>query len=123
MDWEFIILVVAGTVGYFHLLNIAKKRYVTALVRLHLETREQDSDGIPLKLEQFDKFCRFIVTPVPGMEFIASDIEGAVIKRVVIDELGGLEVICQLTITDTDNEFEQTCGHFTNEGWHKNHYM
>ena len=123
MDWELIILVIAGSIGYFHLLNIAKQRYVTALVKLHLESREQNSEGIPLKLEQFDKFCRFIVTPVPGMEFLASDVEGAIIKRVVIDELGGLEVICQLTITDADNEFAETCKHFTNQGWDKKRYV
>lgn len=123
MNWEFTILVVAGIVGYFHLLNTTKQRYLSAIVKLHLESREKDDEGIPLKLEQFDKLCRFIVTPVPGMEFLASDIEGPVIKRVIIDELGSLEVICQLVITDSENEFAQTCEHLANQGWHKKHYV
>ena len=122
MGWELTILVIAGIIAYFYLLKITKQKYITAIVKLHLETREQDSQGVPLKVERFDKPCCFVVTPVPGMEFLASDVEGAVIKRVVIDELGGLEVICQLTITDSTNEFAQTCEHFTNQGWHKKHY-
>ena len=122
MDWGLMILVISGIIAYLYLLKITKQKYITARVKLHLETREQDSQGVPLKLEQLDKFCHFIVTPVPGMEFLASDVEGAVIKRVVIDEIGGLEVICQLTITDSTNEFAQTCEHFTNQGWHKKHY-
>jgi|GEM_PF-4429857 len=123
MDWELTLLTVLGVIGYFHLLKTTKQGYVTAMVRLHLESRELDVDNTPSKLEEYDKFCRFIITPVPGMEFMASDIEGAIIRRVIIDELGGLEVICQLTITDSDNEFNDTCKHLASQGWNKKHYV
>lgn len=37
MDWESILIVVLVFIGYFHLLNTPKKRYITAFVKLHNE--------------------------------------------------------------------------------------
>lgn len=123
MNWEFTTLVIVGIVGYFHLLNTTKQRYVSAVVRLYIESQEKIDEDIPLKVTQFDKQCRFIITPTPGMGFLAADIGGSEIKRVIIDELGGLEVICHLVVTDSENEYAQTCEHLASKGWQKKHYV
>ena len=122
MNWESIAALILIFVGYSYLLSASKKRSVSGLVRLHVESREKN-DGVPIEMESFTKSCPFIVTPVPGMEFMPADIEYAVIKRVIIDEQGLLEVICLLEITTTDNEFLDTCKHLQIEGWHKKVYV
>jgi len=121
MNWETLGLLILVFIGYTHLLSTARKKSVSGLVKLHLESREKRDDGvIPEEIEVFSKSCPFIVTPVPGMEYLPADIEGAVIKRVIIDEQGLLEVICLLNISVEENEFQKTCEHLENQGWLKN---
>ncbi len=69
------------------------------------------------------KYTTFVMTPAPGMEYIAGGIEGAVIDRVLIDEHGFPSVMCQLTLADlsTDN-FNDTIEHLLKDGWHRTIY-
>ena len=98
MDWTTILILTVIAFGYMHLLKISKNRSVIGLVKLNVESSEMDESGdLPREFATFTKGCRFIITPVPGMEFKPSGIEGAVIKRVIIDE-GLIEVWCILTI-------------------------
>ena len=53
------------------------------------------------------------------MGFLASDIEGFVIKRAIVDELGGLEVICRLVVEDPDYSFKKTPDHLESQRWNK----
>jgi len=124
MNWDIISLLVVIFIGYSHLLSVVKKRSIYGIVKLHVETREKDNDNVyPIKSEIFTKGCRFIVTPVPGMEFMAADIEGAVIKRVIIDDKGLLELVCVLQLSSEDNEFNEMCDCLVDEGWHKKVYV
>jgi len=124
MNWEMIGLLIIIFIGYTHLLNVTKRRSVYGIVKLYVETREKDKDNvIPICTEIFTKGCRFIVTPVPGMEFQSADIEGAVIKRVIIDDQGLLEIVCLLTLSNKDNEFNEMCSCLEAEGWRKKVYV
>lgn len=117
MNWESIGLLILLLVGYSHLRNIVRNRSVSGLVKVYVESRDKEAGtGVPNHLEVFSKNCPFIVPPVPGMEYMPADLEGAVIDRVVIDDQGLLEVICSLRVSTTDNQFEETCQHLTQNG-------
>lgn len=120
MDWESIGLLILLLVGYAHLRNIVRNRSVSGLVKVYVESRDKEADtGVPNYLEVFSKNCPFIVTPVPGMEYMPADLEGAVIDRVVLDDQGLLQVICSLRVSTMGNQFEETCQHLTQNGWYK----
>ena len=115
MTLEFIVLLTLGLIGYFRLSNVIRKRSITGCVVLFI-----DSMGGKVTLK---KYTTFVMTPVPGMEYIAGGIEGAEIERVLIDDHGFPSVICQLTLADLSaGAFEDTIEHLLKDGWHKTTY-
>ncbi|WP_019530023.1 hypothetical protein [Dasania marina] len=124
MNWESAGLLILIFVGYFHLLRVSQKRSIIGIVKLHIEAREQDKNlRLANKNEIFTKSCPFIVTPVPGMEYMPADIEGGEIKRVLIDDQGLLEVTCHLVIPSKDNQYQQACEHLVAQGWYKQNHV
>lgn len=64
-----------------------------------------------------------LIPPVPGMEFEAAGIQGAEIKRVILDDQGLIQVMCYLTLRPQEYEFKDACEFLKEDGWHeKKHY-
>jgi len=120
MNWETIFFAVVIYIGYSYLLKTIKKRSIIGSVKLYVESSE-NTKGISLnnKSEIYSKSCPFIVTPVPGMEFMAAGIDGVFIKRVITDENGLLEVICFVKLSLEQNEYSNACECLESEGWRK----
>ena len=121
MNWEYIVLLVLIFVGYSYLLSSVRNKSISGLVALHVEYQENDKE-VSSEMEIFKRNCQFIVTPVPGMEYMPAGIEGAEIKRVLIDEHGLLKLICLLTVTASETKYHNTCEHLQKEGWNKSEF-
>lgn len=122
MNWPDYVLLLVIVGAYLHLLREAQKRSFSGLVKLNIESRERDEDsGLPKEFASFTKTCLFIVTPVPGMELVPSGIDGAEIKRVLIDE-GLVEVRCVHTISPFGPDFKATCDSLRADGWYEDKY-
>tara|TARA_B110001469_G_C9522411_1_gene259982 strand:- start:355 stop:732 length:378 start_codon:yes stop_codon:yes gene_type:complete len=124
MNLESIGILVLLVVGYFHLINTIRNRSVSGLVNLCIESDEKpDSLIIENKIAAYTRICPFIITPVPGMEYFPGGFEGGQIKRVIIDELGLLEVACLLDLSKTDYSFDEVCESLNTDGWREKVYV
>ncbi len=119
MDWTSIILIILIAIGYTHLLRVASNKSISGLVYLSLQSKDMDeSRNYPKQFEFYTKGCPFIITPVPGMEFHPSGVEGGEIKRVIIDE-GLIQIYCNLIVSLQELTFEEIEEILENDGWRK----
>jgi len=121
---ETIALIFIILLGYFHLLRVTKKKSIMGSVKIHVEALDNTKEvSLDNKYELYTKRCPFLVTPVPGMEFTAAGVVEALIKRVIIDDYGYLEVVCHAKVSSDEDEFKTTCECLESEGWHKNVFV
>ena len=99
--------------------NTEKLRSVSVVVKLNVESKEIDQElELPRDFAQFSKTCKFLVTPVPGMEMQPAGIEGVQIVRVIVDE-EAIEVRAQVVVQPFGMDFEKIRSSLLENGWHE----